>query len=209
MSSPAGQPERPGTPTQMPIEVSQQKTYAFIYATGPQWAALSRSRTSKRIAPIWGELYARGRVLLGGPFLDDAEGGVASVRAKGRPEATALLAADPAIREGVFTGVVRRCHALFNEAEDLRTALSRASANKRTVKALFEAVHRRDGEGVRAGYDENITIHEAGSLPYGGDYHGREGALRHGQGFRAAWDRLQPHEARGLNPQIIAAGDHV
>ena len=56
---------------------------------------------------------------------------------------------------------------------------------------------------------ENITIHEAASLPYGGDYHGLEGALRHGQGFRAAWDRFQPHEARGLNPRIVADDDHV
>jgi hypothetical protein len=37
------------------------------------------------------ELYARGRVLLGGPFLDDAGGGLALQRAKGRDEATALL----------------------------------------------------------------------------------------------------------------------
>jgi len=67
----------------------------------------------------------------------------------------------------------------------------------------------RHGEGVRAAYVENTTIHEAASLPYGGDYHGLEGALRHGQGFRAAWDRYQPHEARGLDPQIVADADHV
>src|SRR5262245_49154123 len=88
-------------------------------------------------------------------------------------------------------------------------ARSQVRSNKRAVRALFEAVDRRDGEGVRAGYDENITIHEATSLPYGGNYRGLEGALRHGQGFRAAWDRFQPHEARGLDPRIIADGNHV
>jgi ketosteroid isomerase-like protein len=81
--------------------------------------------------------------------------------------------------------------------------------NKRVVDALFAAVDRRDSEGVLAGYDESITIHEAASLPYGGDYRGLEGALRHGLGFRAAWDRFQPHEARALDPLIIADGDHV
>jgi uncharacterized protein len=211
MSSPAEQPERHGTPPEISSEVGPQKTYAFIYAPGPQWLA-GRPVTEQNLGAhraYMADLYARGRVLLGGPFLDDAGGGVALLRAKGRDEATALLAADPAIREGVFTGVVRRWHAVFNEAEDLHEALSRASANKGTVKALFKAVDRRDGEGVRAVYDENITIHEAASLPYGGDYHGLEAALRHGQGFRAAWDRFQPDEARGLDPQIVADADHV
>src|SRR5215475_14548403 len=109
----------------------------------------------------------------------------------------------------VMTGVVHRWHAVFNEAEDLRAALTQTRVNKRAVEALFEAVERRDSDGVRAGYDENITIHEAASLPYGGDYRGLDGALRHGQGFRAAWDRFQPYEARGLDPRIIADGDHV
>jgi len=209
MSSLAEQPERQGTLPES--EVGPQKTYAFIYAPGPQWLA-GRPVTEQNLGAhraYMADLYARGRVLLGGPFLDDAGGGVALVRAKGRDEATALLAADPAIREGVFTGVVRRWHAVFNEAEDLHAARSRANANKCAVKALFKAVDRRDGEGVRAVYDENITIHEAASLPYGGDYHGLEGALRHGQGFRAAWDRFQPDEARGLDPQIVADADHV
>jgi len=211
MSSPVEQPERHGTPPEISSEVGPQKTYAFIYAPGPQWLA-GRPVTEQNLGAhraYMADLYARGRVLLGGPFLDDAGGGIALLRAKGRDEATALLAADPAIREGVFTGVVRRWHAVFNEAEDLHAALSRANANKCAVKALFKAVDRRDGEGVRAVYDENITIHEAASLPYGGDYHGLEGALRRGQGFRAAWDRFQPDEARGLDPQIVADADHV
>ena len=93
MSSPAGQPERPGTPTQMPIEVSQQKTYALIYGPGPQWLAgppVTEQNLGAHRAYM-AELYARGRVLLGGPFLDDAGGGLALLRAKGRDEATALL----------------------------------------------------------------------------------------------------------------------
>src|SRR5215813_692400 len=194
-----------------PDPVIPQKTYAFIYAPGPQWL-VGRPVTEQNLeahCAYMGDLYAQGQVPLGGLFVDDAGGGFALVRAKGRNEAMALLAADPAIREGVFTGVVRPCHALFNGPEDMGAALSQVRSNKRAVRALFEAVDHRDGEGVRAGYDENITIHEAASLPYGGDYRGLDGILRHGLGFRAAWDRFQPYEARGLDPRIIADGDHV
>jgi uncharacterized protein YciI/ketosteroid isomerase-like protein len=198
-------------PPQMPLKAEPQKTYAFIYAPGPRWLAsrpLAEQNLDAHRAYI-AELYAHGRVLFGGAFLDDAGGGFGVVRAQGHDEASALFVADPAIIQGVLTGVVRRWHAVFDEAADLRVALSQACANKRAVEALFEAVDRRDGEGVRAGYDDKITIHEAASLPYGGDYHGLEGAFSHGQGFRAAWDRFQPHEARGLDPRIIADGDHV
>jgi uncharacterized protein len=198
-------------PPRLPPDAGPQKTYAFMYAPGPQWVA-GRPGPQQNLGAhraYIADLYARGRVLFGGTFLDEAGGGFAVVRAQNRDEASALLAADPAITEGVMTGAVRRWHAVFNEAEDLHASLSLAQLNKRAVEAVFEAVARRDGEGVRAGYDENITLHEAASLPYGGDYRGHEGALHHGHGFRAAWDRFQPHEARGLDPRIIAEGDHV
>ena len=41
-------------------------------------------------------------------------------------EAAAMLGADPAITEGVMTGVVRRWHAVFNETEDLLAAQGKA-----------------------------------------------------------------------------------
>jgi uncharacterized protein len=208
MSSPTKQPEHRGSSPHMASEVGPQQTYAFVYAPGPQW----RPQTEQNLGPhraYIADLHARGRVLFGGAFLDDAGGGFGVVRAKDRDEALALLAADPAIRERVFVGEVRRWHAMFDEAADLRAAFSQAHANERAVEALFEAVDHRDRAGVRAAYAENITIHEAPSLPYGGDYRGPEGALRHGQGFRAAWDRFQPHDARGLDPRIIADRDHV
>jgi len=206
MSSSATQPDLQGMPPNGLL-----KTYAFVYAAGPKWI-VGRPGIQQNLGAhraYIADLHARGRVLFGGTFLDDAGGGFGVVRAESRDEASALLAADPAIIEGVMTGVVRRWHAVFNEAEDLRAALAQPPANKRAVEALFEAVERRDREGVRAAYDENITIHEAASLPYGGDYRGLEGALRHGQGFRATWDPFQPHRARGLAPRVLADGDHV
>src|SRR5215831_9163124 len=206
MSSPATRPDSRGLPPDRLL-----KTYAFVYAPGPQWVP-GRPGTDQNLGThraYIADLCARGRVLFGGTFLDDAGGGFGVVRAESHDEASAMLAADPAITEGVMTGVVRRWHAAFNEAEDLRAALTQTRVNKRAVEALFEAVDRSDSEGVRAGYAENIAIHEAASLPYGGDYRGLDVALRHGQGFRAAWDRFQPYEARGLDPRIIADGDHV
>jgi uncharacterized protein len=81
--------------------------------------------------------------------------------------------------------------------------------NAQAARRLFEAVEHRSREGVVAIYDQNIIINEAPSLPYGGEFLGHEGALRHGQGFRAAWDRFQPSKTRGLEPRFIAQGDHV
>ena len=81
--------------------------------------------------------------------------------------------------------------------------------NADAARRLFEAVEHRNPQGVAAIYHEHIVIHEAPSLPYGGEYHGHEGAQRHGQGFRAAWDRFQPANARGLEPRFVAQDDHV
>jgi uncharacterized protein len=87
--------------------------------------------------------------------------------------------------------------------------LSTIGLNIERAQALFQAVEYRDPEGVLAIYDEKIVINEAPSLPYGGEYHDHEGALRHGMGFRTAWDHFQPWSARGLQPYFIAQGDHV
>jgi uncharacterized protein len=81
--------------------------------------------------------------------------------------------------------------------------------NADAARRLFEAVENRNPQGVAAIYHQHIVIHEAPSLPYGGEYHGHEGAFRHGQGFRAAWDRFQPANVRGLEPRFVAEHDHV
>jgi ketosteroid isomerase-like protein len=81
--------------------------------------------------------------------------------------------------------------------------------NADAARRLFDAVENRNLQGVAAIYHEHIVINEAPSLPYGGEYHGYEGALRHGQGFRATWDRFQSSKARGLEPRFVAQGDHV
>jgi hypothetical protein len=81
--------------------------------------------------------------------------------------------------------------------------------NADAARRLFEAVEHRNSQAVAAIYHPNIVIHEAPGLPYGGEYRGHEGALRHGQGFRAAWDRFQPANARGLEPRFTAQDEYV
>ena len=81
--------------------------------------------------------------------------------------------------------------------------------NTEQARRLFLAVEHRDREGVMAIYDSNIVINEAPSLRYGGEYRHHEGALHHGIGFRAAWDRFQVWSGRRLEPHFIAQGDHV
>lgn len=61
-----------------------------------------------------------------------------------------------------------------------------------TVRRLFDAVDRHDQAAILDAYHPEVVIHEAPSLPYGGDYHGHEGALQHVNGFYRTWEALKP-----------------
>lgn len=77
------------------------------------------------------------------------------------------------------------------------------------IKKLFEAVERRDLAGVLAAYDENIRIREAASLPYGGEYRGHAGAIKHGEGYVQTWGNFQSEAEQKLSPTFLDAGDSV
>lgn len=81
--------------------------------------------------------------------------------------------------------------------------------NVEIIKGLFEAVEKRDPAGVLGVYDENIEIREAASLPYGSEFRGLDGALRHAQGYRKTWDNLQSSAERTLDADFLDAGDYV
>lgn len=81
--------------------------------------------------------------------------------------------------------------------------------NVEIVRRLFEAVEKRDAVGVLGSYDENIVIREAASLPYGGEYRGREGALQHAQGYTQVWDKLQTSQEQKMDAEFLDAGDSV
>lgn len=85
------------------------------------------------------------------------------------------------------------------------------------VKRLFDAVRRRDQAALLDAYHPEVVIHEAVSLPYGGDFHGHSGAIAHVQGFYRTWEGLKPPELfediGATRPRFFefleAAQDHV
>lgn len=84
-----------------------------------------------------------------------------------------------------------------------------STENVETVCRLFRAVEERDLAGVLGAYGPEIVIHEAGSLPYGGDHRGPEGAKRHAYGFWCTWRFLQSSEETKLGATFLDGGDCV
>lgn len=81
--------------------------------------------------------------------------------------------------------------------------------NVENTRHLFKAVEDRDIAGVLAAYDPEIVIRDAESLPYGGTYHGLEGAKQHVEGAAQTWDHLQPSAERKMDAVFLNAGDYV
>jgi uncharacterized protein len=77
------------------------------------------------------------------------------------------------------------------------------------IRRLFKAVEDRDIAGVLTAYDPEIVIREAESLPYGGTYHGLEGAKQHIEGAARTWDALQPSTERNMEAVFLNAEDYV
>jgi uncharacterized protein len=70
------------------------------------------------------------------------------------------------------------------------------------VRRLFAAVEERDLERLLACYADDVEIHEAEVLPYGGIYRGREGAAAHAAELLSAWAALQGPEEIRLEPRF-------
>jgi uncharacterized protein len=77
------------------------------------------------------------------------------------------------------------------------------------VRRLFRAVEER-GPYVLDCYADDVEIHEAESLPYGGVYRGHDGARRHIARWRSTWDRFQTDAERRLDAVFVdGEGDTV
>jgi ketosteroid isomerase-like protein len=129
----------------------------------------------------------------------------------------------------LIKGILLGCVGHLGEIEALKALHLRAtqpsSERKRgepssqqkleAVGRLFEAVVQRDEVGLLEAYHPEVVIHEAPSLPYGGDYHGHEGAIQHVRGFYQTWDTLRRgellEEAQQAHPPIIldTKGEYV
>lgn len=91
------------------------------------------------------------------------------------------------------------------------------TANVALIRRLFSAAEDRgNGEDLatrwaayEAMYHPEAVIHEAPSLPYGGDYAGPGAVANHARGFQQAWNGLQDHGTRAMEPVFAATGDQV
>ena len=72
------------------------------------------------------------------------------------------------------------------------------------VARLFAAVAARDLPTILSCYAPDVTIREAPSLPYGGTYHGPDGAYAHAIAFWETWGRFQPATVEDLGEVLLA-----
>ncbi len=84
-------------------EAHQKIDYLVIYRPGPGWIAGKSlaEQPLKEHGQYMLSLYSKGTSKFAGPFLDDA-GGALVFEAENENEARAVIAADPAIRSGIF-----------------------------------------------------------------------------------------------------------
>lgn len=74
------------------------------------------------------------------------------------------------------------------------------------VRRLFRAVEAQNLAGLLDCYAEDVEIHEASGLPYGGTYRGLAGAREHALAFGQVWGPYQSASGQGGEPQFVYAG---
>ena len=84
------------------------------------------------------------------------------------------------------------------------------------VRALFRAVEERDREALLALYHDDLELHDAPSLPYGGTVCGKAAMREQVDApsettWLGTWGPLQPTEKeRRMDPRVVATnGDEV
>jgi uncharacterized protein YciI len=87
-----------------------QNAYLVLYRRGPAWVEGKPMREQPSLPEHFAfylDLHRQGRLIAGGGFTDES-GGAAVFSAAGDEEAAALVAADPAVRSGVFRHELQR-----------------------------------------------------------------------------------------------------
>jgi uncharacterized protein len=92
-----------------PGAAAPRQLFLFLYRPGPAWRAgrPMREQDLRAHGAYHAALQRDGRGFAGGGFVGE-DGGMAIVRAANIEEARAILAADPAIRSGVFVADLRQ-----------------------------------------------------------------------------------------------------
>jgi ketosteroid isomerase-like protein len=76
--------------------------------------------------------------------------------------------------------------------------------NVAVVEQFEHAFVRGDMEEVLSLLADDIVVHEAASLPYGGDHRGHDGFLRLADAFNRVWEMTSP-----LDLTFLDAGERV
>ncbi|MBB5518037.1 YciI family protein [Amphiplicatus metriothermophilus] len=103
----------------------ERALFIFAYSPGPAWVE-GKPMREQNLLPhgrYIRSLLDEGRIFAAGGYAD-ADGGVALVWAQDRAEAERLLAADPAIVEGVFTAEIRAWAPRFVSGETLQPIIA-------------------------------------------------------------------------------------
>ena len=157
--------------------------------------------------------HRAGHVLIAGPFAGEAlglSGGFALFRSPDADVVQAFVDEDPAVGR-LFTATVRPWIPVVGQERLPGPGDSGKVRVEATLRRLFvDGVSARDAAAYfDRTYHDDICIHEAPSLRYGGDYYGLEGAVRHAVAYTQSWDRWQTSEQRQLHPRIIATDNEA
>lgn len=113
--------------------------------------------------------------------------------------------------EAVFAHVFRVRDGVISETRQITDshswiAAADASTSEAAVaRQVFDAVRNNDAGLLLDAYAGDVVIEESPTLPYGGTFRGREGALRHGAGFTATWKALQSDDDRDPRERLLQA----
>lgn len=106
---------------------------------------------------------------------------------------------------GTVCGVLK-CMTTTDDPGPPKTA---ASPERQLLARLFAAVENGDVDAyLQETYHPEVTIHESPVLPYGGDYHGLAGVLRHAVCFTATWGPYRSATEQDLGADICAVPGH-
>jgi uncharacterized protein YciI len=100
--------------------ISPRQLFLFLFRPGPAWrpGVPMRQQDLRAHAAYHARLLAEGRSFAGGGYVGE-DGGLAIVRAADMAEARAMLAADPAIVNGVFVAELRQWAPRFHNEQPL------------------------------------------------------------------------------------------
>jgi uncharacterized protein YciI len=179
-----------------------------LYTAGPEPTdPTERSKLWHQHLDHLSGLHEDGLLLFAGPFGDAPNGpeGFAVFPCSDLRAVESFVQADPAVGQ-LLTTTVRPWTPVLGLERLPRQGEPGIVIVEKTVRRLFvDGVAKRDAEAYfDRTYHPGVTIHEAPSLPYGGEYHGLKAAGEHALAFIRTFDALQGEAQRDMSPRIIA-----